>query len=160
MCLRFNLWSGKKHPFSVPHHTGSGAMCCVNSHWSCPCSFPSSPLCVTSTTSSSPSSVRSSQKRSHSCLKTFSKASCSPWSWEWPRILTWTLCVCVCVSIIGFIIVQVQLRHLILLQSSYGWVWAMVLVCTTACLGNSQFLRTVSVSPDYHKILKKTFLQR
>lgn len=42
----------------------------------------SSPLCVTSTTSSSPSSVRSSLRRSHSCQKTSSKASCFPWSWE------------------------------------------------------------------------------
>lgn len=47
----------------------------------------SSHLCVTSITSSSPSSVRSSLKRSHSCQKTSSKALCFPWSWEWPRIL-------------------------------------------------------------------------
>lgn len=44
--------------------------------------FSSFPLCATSITSSSPSSVRSSQRRSHSCPKISSKASCFPWSWE------------------------------------------------------------------------------
>lgn len=53
----------------------------------------SSRLCVTSTTSSSPSSVRSFLKRSHSCRKTSSKASCFPWSWEWPRILHDRQCI-------------------------------------------------------------------
>lgn len=47
----------------------------------------SSRLCATSTTSSSPSSARSSPRRSHCCPRISSRASCSRWNSGWPRIL-------------------------------------------------------------------------